>query len=361
MGEQEFLSTVLENAAQPIWVVDHTGTIRFANPATLRALGYERAEELAGRDSHHTIHGSAGAAAEWLVLRPLASGQPVVDEQDWFVQRDGTRFRVSYSCAPIDLPQGRGVVVVFTSLGDRGQLVMPPREPEALHRVAAMVAEAAPPDELFAAVTEEIGHLLRADAVTVARYEPGDRVATVASWAAGDTTVETRSQEAGEPLVSWILDARDPVRTNEANPVPTCAVSSPIVADGRVWGHVAVRTTGTPFPLGTERRLSQFADLVSTAIQNADAQAQLQRLANEQAALRRVATLVARESPPAEVFAAVTEEVGRLLAVEVTTMHRYDDDAATTYLDGRPPNSNTSSPSLPGRKRIARSWNCGSI
>src|SRR5829696_8496078 len=56
---------------------------------------------------------------------------------------------------------------------------------------------------------------------------------------------------------------------------------------------------------------------------------ELQRLANEQAALRRVATLVAHESPPAEVFAAVTEEVGRLLAVEVTTMHRYHDGAAT--------------------------------
>jgi glucose-6-phosphate-specific signal transduction histidine kinase len=39
------------------------------------------------------------------------------------------------------------------------------------------------------------------------------------------------------------------------------------------------------------------------------------RLAQEQAALRRVATLVARGAPPKEVFAAVTEEVGVRLAV----------------------------------------------
>jgi hypothetical protein len=36
------------------------------------------------------------------------------------------------------------------------------------------------------------------------------------------------------------------------------------------------------------------------------------RMTGEQAALRRVATLVARAAPPEEVFAAVTEEAGRL-------------------------------------------------
>ena len=42
-------------------------------------------------------------------------------------------------------------------------------------------------------------------------------------------------------------------------------------------------------------------------------------MANEQAALRRVATLVAHGVPPDEIFAAVTEEVGRLLAVDLAT------------------------------------------
>jgi len=40
------------------------------------------------------------------------------------------------------------------------------------------------------------------------------------------------------------------------------------------------------------------------------------RIAEEQAALRRVAVLVARAAPPGEVFAAVTEEVGRLLSAD---------------------------------------------
>jgi len=56
------------------------------------------------------------------------------------------------------------------------------------------------------------------------------------------------------------------------------------------------------------------------------------RIVGEQAALRRVATLVARAAPPAEVFTAVTEEAGRLLRAEYTTMARYDPDGARTVV-----------------------------
>ncbi len=45
----------------------------------------------------------------------------------------------------------------------------------------------------------------------------------------------------------------------------------------------------------------------------ADSDASLEQLVREHAALRRVATLVAREPPPAEVFEAVAREVGTLL------------------------------------------------
>ena len=47
------------------------------------------------------------------------------------------------------------------------------------------------------------------------------------------------------------------------------------------------------------------------------------RVADEQAALRRVATLVARGTRPSEVFAAVTDEVGRVLGTDVTWLRRY--------------------------------------
>jgi GAF domain-containing protein len=55
-------------------------------------------------------------------------------------------------------------------------------------------------------------------------------------------------------------------------------------------------------------------------------------LAQEQAALRRVATLVARGVPPEHVFAAAVEEVGRVLPVDLVSMGRYEPDHAMTFL-----------------------------
>ena len=60
--------------------------------------------------------------------------------------------------------------------------------------------------------------------------------------------------------------------------------------------------------------------------------ADLRGLAEEQAALRRVATLVARGIPEEELFAAVTEEVGRVLLVDVASLARYESDQTLTNL-----------------------------
>jgi signal transduction histidine kinase len=85
-------------------------------------------------------------------------------------------------------------------------------------------------------------------------------------------------------------------------------------------------------PPDTEARLVSFTELVATAIANAQSRAALARLAAEQAALRRVATLVARGVPPEEVFAAVTAEAGQLLGAHLAGMGRYDSDRTITVL-----------------------------
>ncbi|HEX4521794.1 MAG TPA: GAF domain-containing sensor histidine kinase [Gaiellaceae bacterium] len=56
------------------------------------------------------------------------------------------------------------------------------------------------------------------------------------------------------------------------------------------------------------------------------------RLAAEQEALRRVATLVARDPPPDAVFQAVTEEVCRLLELRTAVLHRFEDSHTSTIV-----------------------------
>jgi signal transduction histidine kinase len=61
-------------------------------------------------------------------------------------------------------------------------------------------------------------------------------------------------------------------------------------------------------------------------------QSELADLLAEQAALRRVATVVAEGTPPEKVFPAVTEEVARLLDVDGTRLMRYEADGTATIV-----------------------------
>jgi signal transduction histidine kinase len=100
-----------------------------------------------------------------------------------------------------------------------------------------------------------------------------------------------------------------------------------------MWGALVAASAHQQPPAGdTEARLAAFAELVATAIANAQARVELRGFAEEQAALRRVATLVAQGATPEKVFAAVASEVRRVLAVDVTVMCRYDPDRVLTYV-----------------------------
>jgi PAS domain S-box-containing protein len=80
-----------------------------------------------------------------------------------------------------------------------------------------------------------------------------------------------------------------------------------------------------------------------------EAEAERARLAGEQAALRRVATLVAKGVPAAEVFSAVAEEVARLLDAQATTIGRLDPDGAMIIVAG----SGTATQAMPVGSRVA--------
>ncbi len=64
----------------------------------------------------------------------------------------------------------------------------------------------------------------------------------------------------------------------------------------------------------------------------AASEASQRALADEQAALRRVATLVAGEAPPSRVFEQVTEEVARLLGMPSASVVRYDGAGTATVV-----------------------------
>jgi signal transduction histidine kinase len=213
-------------------------------------------------------------------------------------------------------------------------------EQAALRRVATLVALGVPPDEVFAAVTVEVVRLLPVDFARMGRYESDGTVTTVAvSGRADDRFPVGRrlapgwknlgrmvAQTGRSARVDSVADASGPAGITARQAGVRSAVATPIIVEGGLWGVMAAGSTVEQLPADTEARLASFTELVATAIANAESRASLARLAEEQAALRRVATLVARGAAPEEVFAAVAEEVGQLFLADLASMARYESD-----------------------------------
>ena len=120
-------------------------------------------------------------------------------------------------------------------------------------------------------------------------------------------------------------------------------VGVPIVVGNRVWGMAsAVRVDADPLPADIEERIADFTDLVATAIATAVGREELQasrdtlgELAEHQAGLRRVATLVAHGAGPVEVFEAVYYEMARCMHATSAALCRYEDDREANILAAR--------------------------
>jgi len=223
-------------------------------------------------------------------------------------------------------------------------------EQSALRRVATLVAESVAPSILFEAVTREIGLLCGADFARLVRYEPDGTAFGVAGWSKGRVrlAVGTRFTLDGPSVASEVRRAGGPVRIDSfdraqgtvADEVRAAGVRSavgcPIVVAGQVWGVIAATTTSdAPFPATTESQIASFTELIATAVENAEARDKLHRIADEQAALRRIATLVARGERPDLVISAVAAEVGALFTADATALVRFEPAGQAVYMGGR--------------------------
>ena len=111
--------------------------------------------------------------------------------------------------------------------------------------------------------------------------------------------------------------ARDPYYAG----VDCCSLLAvPIFSRGALRAVLLLenRLIRAAFTTGRLDAVQLIAGQLAVSLDNAQLYAESRRIAGEQAALRRVATLVAQAAPPEAVFAAVTEEAGRLLRVRMS-------------------------------------------
>jgi signal transduction histidine kinase len=162
-----------------------------------------------------------------------------------------------------------------------------------LRRVATLVARGVDPSEVFSTVADELARCLGVHHATLFRFEP-DGTGLLLSVHHEPASVKVRVGEGfsleGDSVAALVLRTGRPARMDSHDhdkaPGPAAeyfrglgmrsGVGVPIMVDGRVWGAAIVGSSQPdPLPSDTESRVGEFADLVTTAIANADARSQL--------------------------------------------------------------------------------------
>ena len=116
---------------------------------------------------------------------------------------------------------------------------------------------------------------------------------------------------------------------DQAGPAAADRVVQPPDARPRTATPAALVTTGIDL---TDRESPSRDVEGALAADPGEKLAEIGRLATEQRALRRVATLVASEVSPERVFTAVSEGCARVLEVNASTVVRYEGDGTATVL-----------------------------
>ncbi|NMO53394.1 GAF domain-containing protein [Actinoplanes sp. TBRC 11911] len=214
-----------------------------------------------------------------------------------------------------------GAVIARNAVASGRARGKPADDQAALRRVATLVARGATQSAVFAAVAEELARLFGAEATFVAPLNRDPR------------EVLRGALDAGRPIRVGAEDlAVGPWSATVARLRLRSGIVAPIMVDSRVWGVTFVGSSNG-FPPGAESRIADFTELSALAISNTHASDQLARLGEVQAALRRIAVLIAKGEPPERVFAAVTDEVLRHFGDGGTVrLVRYELDDSTTLL-----------------------------
>ena len=297
-----------------------------------------------------TATGPIGEAGRSAGRRSVVATPIIVAGRLWGALTIGT-----YDDAPLP-PHAESRVAEFTELmataiantESRARADRLADEQASLRRVATLVAQEAPLETVFAKVADEVARTL-GDVDSALWRDDGDGTVTAVAvqgpGAAPGVGLGTRLSLDGDSVIARVLREGRPHRIDDYSPLAGSiaerarelgmgsAVGCPIVVGSRTWGAMTVAAFETePLAPETESRVARFSDLVATAIANAEARAEVERLADEQAALRRVATLVARGTPSDALFSAVCDEVEAIAGADASAVIRFEADGTVTLM-----------------------------
>src|SRR4051794_19183803 len=352
-GAAEHLSAYLEAAIDCVIVADASGRIVEFNPAAERTFGYSRKYALGRTMAELIVPPSLRERHTAAFARFVKTGEGSMlgrRVELTGMRADGSEFPVELTLSLVEAEP----VLICGALRDISATKQAEKhlrelaeEQAALREVATLVAYESSPERLVAVVVEQVARVFGVPLVRLIPYEP-TAAFVVGGFSESDDEpfpIGSRWQLDTPGLLATIRDTGHAARVEDYAQTPgdgagvvraagmRSAVGTPIVVGGRVWGAIVILSPRrASLPEDSGARLADFTDLVATALANAESRFALSQLADEQAALRRVATLVARAASPVELLAAVADEVARVLDVEAVGMLRFEPDGTATLV-----------------------------
>ena len=295
-GGHAAFRALVEDSPDPVARVNADLRIGFVNSAFERAVAQPAAAFLGLPVADAPLPDELGERWEDGVRSVFERGEPLaVDFR--FPSEGGARW---YSARLLPEPGPTGgvdhVISAFTDITDR---VNQEAEQAALRRVATVVAREGDLAEIGRVVAEEATILLGASGSTVYRFESPELATCVAAhppaaegavvsptMSIGGTTATGRTARTGE--AARVDDYRALPRDDSIAQVLDAGllsgIAAPLATGGRVWGALTAGSSEPrAFGPAEERRLAAFAELAAIAVANAEARAELARLAETDA------------------------------------------------------------------------------
>jgi len=122
---EDRLRLLLDSTAEAIYGIDLEDRCTFCNPACIRALGYERDDEVLGMNMHRLIHhtradGTFFPAEECRIYRAFRTGEAIHVDDEVLWRANGTSFPAEYWSHPQRRGQEIvGAVVAFVDITER--------------------------------------------------------------------------------------------------------------------------------------------------------------------------------------------------------------------------------------------------
>jgi diguanylate cyclase (GGDEF)-like protein/PAS domain S-box-containing protein len=298
-------AALAENAPDLIATYDADFRVVYVNRAVERVLGRTR-DQIVGRTNREIgLPEELSALWERQMTVALRTGRPVELAFE-FPSAEGMRwFESRLAPEPGVGAAPGGILAVTRDITERRRLDERVRTSEsaqralagreaALLRVAEQVARGAEPGVVCGVAAEQAARLLGADAAWVVTLEGPSEGREMGGWSRpgvsrGGLPLTTLLR--GEGALGRAVRSGRPTRVEDYGAVGDetgraitrlgfrSGVAAPIISGGRMWGLLLVARTSPSMWDEAEDLLGRFAELVSVALANAQADADLRRLA----------------------------------------------------------------------------------